>query len=58
MPKNFTVKECAGIFKRSEDTIRRWIAEGFFKTVYRVKDGYLIPEAEITRIHEENKFTS
>lgn len=55
MPKNYTVKECAQIFKRSEDTIRRWIAEGFFKTAYKIRDGYLIPEEEINRIHKENK---
>lgn len=57
MPKNYTVRECAEIFKRSEDTIRRWISEGFFKTVYRVKDGYLIPDEEITRVHQENKLS-
>lgn len=54
MPKNYTVKECASIFKRSEDTIRRWIAEGFFKKAYRVRDGYLIPDEEVKRILDEN----
>lgn len=54
MPKNYTVREAGEIFKRSDDTIRRWIAEGFFEKVFKVKDGYLIPEDSIKKALEKN----
>lgn len=51
--KNYTVKEVAGIFKRSKKTIYRWREEGIFREVIQVKDGYLIPEKEVLRVIEE-----
>lgn len=49
--KNYTVQEVAEIFRRTPQTIRRWIDEGKpFKVVFRVKDGYLIPEKEVNRV--------
>jgi len=51
MPKNFTVKECAGIFRCSSRTIYRWISKGeIFNNIIKVKDGYLIPKEEIDRL--------
>ncbi len=46
-PKYFTVKETARIVRRTEDTIRRWIEEGFLKEWIKVKDGYLIRQDEV-----------
>lgn len=45
-----TVKEAAAIVRRSPDTIYRWIDEGFLTDYTRVRDGYLIPRAEIDRL--------
>lgn len=54
MQKFMTVKEVAAIFRRSQDTIYRWISEGkTFQNVIKVRDGYLIPELEVKRIIEE-----
>jgi len=55
MPKFMTVKEVAAFFRRSPDTIYRWISEGkTFNNVIKIKDGYLIPESEVKRIVEES----
>ncbi len=48
--KKFTVKEAAEEVNRKPKTIYRWIEEGFLKNVIKVRDGYLIPKAEIERI--------
>lgn len=54
--KNLTVKETAIIFRRTPKTIRRWIDEGqVFKTIIKVKDGYLITQSEIDRILKEGE---
>jgi len=54
MQKFMTVKEVAIVFRRSHDTIYRWISEGkIFNNVLKVRDGYLIPESEVKRIVEE-----
>ena len=54
--KNLTIKETAEVFRRSPRTIRRWIDEGsVFKRLIKVKDGYLVPQAEITRIMKEGE---
>jgi len=51
IPKLLTIKEIAEIFKRSPDTIYRWIDEGkIFKEIIKIKGGYLIPETEVQRI--------
>lgn len=56
MQKFMTVKEVAAVFRRSQDTIYRWIFEGkTFQSVVKVKDGYLIPESEVNRIIEEGR---
>ncbi len=53
MQKFMTVKEVAVTFRRSQDTIYRWISEGkIFDNVIKMKDGYLIPESEVKRIIE------
>lgn len=49
MPKFYTVKEVAKIFKKHPKTIYRWIEDGFINIV-KVKDGYLITHSEINRI--------
>lgn len=54
MSKNYTVKEVAGIFRRSVCTIYRWIDEGkIIKKIIKVGDGYLISENEVQRILKE-----
>ncbi|MBI5969754.1 MAG: helix-turn-helix domain-containing protein [Deltaproteobacteria bacterium] len=56
MQKFMTVKEVAIVFRRSHDTIYCWILEGnTFKSIVKVKDGYLIPEDEIKRVIEEGR---
>lgn len=55
MQKFMTVKEVAIVFRRSHDTIYRWISEDTFKDVVKVKDGYLIPEDEVKRVIEEGR---
>ncbi len=56
MQKFMTVREVATVFRRSSDTIYRWILEGkTFQNVIKVKDGYLIPESEVERIIDEGK---
>ena len=47
--KFYTVKELAGLVRRTPRTIYRWIAEGFIRPK-KVRDGWLIPEEEIERI--------
>lgn len=49
MIKYYTVKETAEIFRRSAQTVYRWIEEGFLESK-RVRDGHLISEIEINRI--------
>ncbi len=51
--KFLTVKEVAETFRRSTDTIYRWLDEGKvfeFDKVIKIKGGYLIPETEVKRI--------
>ncbi len=55
MIKYYTVKEMAGIVHRDIRTIYRWIDEGFVKNYAKVKDGYLIPESEVSRILDSKK---
>jgi len=56
MTRYMTVKEVAGLFRKSKKTIYRWIDEGrVFKDVVKVKDGLLIPEAEVKRAVEEGR---
>ena len=50
MPKFLTVQEVADILRRSTDTIYRWILDGDFPNAKKVKDGYLIPEADVFSI--------
>lgn len=45
-----TVAQTAKMLKRHPRTIRRWISEGFIREVSCVRDGYLIPDREISRI--------
>ena len=52
----YTVNEIALIVKRTPKTIRRWIAEGFIKKVFKVKDGYLIPKNELQNILKREKY--
>ena len=54
--KNYTVKEAAEIFRRRPETIREWIKKQTFQVVFKVKDGYLIPEREVNRVLEKSKF--
>lgn len=49
MIKYYTVKETAEIFRRSVDTIYRWVEEGFLEST-KVRDGHLISEVEINRV--------
>ena len=56
MPKLYTVREVAGIFRRSSKTIYRWIDEGkIFKEIIYLNGGYLVTATEIERILEEGK---
>ncbi len=56
MSKLMTVSEVAVIFRKSKDTIYRWISEGkVFRDIHKVGDGYLIPESEVKRVLEDNK---
>lgn len=56
MASYMTVREVAALFRRSRKTIYRWIDEGrVFKNVIKVKDGILIPEAEVRRAVEEGR---
>jgi len=52
MPRFFTVKEVARIFRRHPRTIYRWLAEGFIEGK-KVKDGWFISEKEIDRVFNE-----
>jgi len=52
-PKYFTIRETAKIVRRSEDTIRRWIEEGFLKQWTKVKDGYLIRQDEVMALFKQ-----
>lgn len=54
--KNYTVKEVAEIFCRRPETIREWIKNCTFQVVFKMNDGYLIPEKEVHRVLENNKF--
>lgn len=57
--KNYTVKETAEIFRRKPETIHEWIKSGkTFQVVFKIKDGYLIPEKEVLRVLEHYKMTS
>lgn len=58
MSKLLTVQEVADIFRRSAKTIYRWIEEGEFEEVIKVKDGYLIPEKSVNKKMEECKITN
>ncbi len=49
MIKYYTVKETAEIFRRSPQTIYRWLENGFLESK-KVRDGHLISEIEINRI--------
>ena len=53
--KLWTVNETAQYFRRSNDTIYRWIGQKFIQEVIKVKDGYLIPVKEIKRLEKHNK---
>ncbi len=56
MSRYMTVREVAELFRRSRKTIYRWIDEGrVFREVVKVKDGILIPEAEVKRAVEEGR---
>lgn len=56
MQKLLTVKEVAEIFKRSTDTIYRWLEEGkVFEEVIKMKGSYFIPEIEVKRILKVRK---
>lgn len=52
MPRFFTVEQVAEILHRHRRTIYRWLAEGFIRGK-KVRDGWLIPEEELTRILRE-----
>ena len=45
-----TIREVSIIVRRSPQTIYRWIDEGYLERCVKVKDGYLVPKSEITRI--------
>ena len=54
MPKFYTVKEVAEIFRKTKITIYNWIAEDRINAI-KVRDGYLIPEDEVNRLITEGK---
>ncbi len=47
--KYLKVSEAAVIFRRTEPTVRRWIAEGKLKAL-RFRSNYFIRESEVERI--------
>jgi len=49
MIKYYTVKEVADYFRRTPQTIYRWIEDGYLESK-KVRDGHLISEIEINRI--------
>ncbi|OPY71366.1 MAG: Helix-turn-helix domain protein [Syntrophorhabdus sp. PtaU1.Bin002] len=49
MARYHTVKEAAKIVKRHPRTIYRWLDEDYIRGK-KVRDGWLIPEEEISRI--------
>lgn len=56
MPKLLTPEEVRTFFKLARvKTVYEWIDQGYIRVVYKIKGSYRIPEAEISRILEENK---
>ena len=46
-----TVKDLATLFHKHENTIRRWLTvDRLFPHAVRVKDGWLIPDADVRRL--------
>lgn len=50
LPKQYTVAQVAEYFHRNEDTIRRWITEGYFPHAYKVADGWYILEKDVKKL--------
>jgi excisionase family DNA binding protein len=50
MPTFLTVNEVAEILRRKPKTIRRWVADGMFGKVTKVKDGYLISDESLKKL--------
>lgn len=50
LPKQYTVAQVAEYFHRNEDTIRRWITEGYFPNAYKVADGWFILEKDVKQL--------
>ncbi len=55
MAEFITVNQAAEMFQRSPQTIYRWIEEGFFLEIIKIKNGYLIPQKEVKRIIKNGK---
>ncbi len=53
--KYLTAREVADLFRRDIRTVYRWIREGYISEVYRVRDGFLIPEREVEKLKRDAK---
>ena len=58
MPKYLTAAEVALELRRSPRTVYRWLGEGFFPHAFKVKDGHLIPQADINRLSRKRNGSS
>jgi len=51
MAELLTVKDLAKLFKKDQETIYRWLAEGsVFPHAFKVKDGWYVPAADVRRL--------
>lgn len=55
MPKLYTIKDLAELFRRDAETIYRWIKEGdVFPNAFKVKDGWYVPHSDIKKLIKKN----
>lgn len=51
-----TVKDLSRLFRRHKNTIRIWIVhDHLFPHAFRVKDGWLIPDADVQQLARDGR---